>query len=186
MKRLAGGRVSCDFGPDSRPTSLGMLIVFEHKHPRPFRENEAIAVGRKRPRGTLGLVVPGLRQRAHERIALDDSRCDRSVYPSNKKHRLNARLDMLVGEPKRVARRRTARRDHVAVSTETKAHGDFAGDRPHGSARNAEQADLLDMTGVPEPILLLRKLLRSPSGAENHTDLPLLFERHLRGIEACI
>ena len=78
------------------------------------------------------------------------------------------------------------RRDHVAVAAKSEAHADFAGKRSHGAAGNAEQADLLDVSAMPEPVLLLGKFLRAAARAQNHADLALFFHRHGGGIEAGI
>ena len=146
--------------------------------------HEAIAVGGKRTRRALGIVVPRLGQRAQQRVALDDSRRDRRIHAAHQKHRQHARLDVLVGVADGIGRRSAARGHHVAVAAKAEAHADFAGDRAHGAAGDAEQADLLDVSAVPEPVLLFGKFLRAAAGAENHADLALFVHRHGGGIEA--
>ena len=72
----------------------------------------------------------------------------------------------------------------MTVAAAAEAHGDFARDRAHGSAWDAKQADLLDVSGVPEAVLLFGKLLRAAARAEDHADLALLVERHRVVVEA--
>jgi hypothetical protein len=116
-----------------------------------------------------------------QRVALDDAGRNGRIDATHEKHRLHAGLNMLVGVAKGVARRRASGRHHVAVSAKPETHRDFARNRAHGSARNAKQADLLDVSGVPETVLFLGKLLRASTRAENHADLALLREPH-RGV----
>ena len=93
-------------------------------------------------------------------------------------------LNVLVGIANGVGRRRAARRDHVAIAAKSEAHADFAGQRAHGAAGDAEQADLLDVSGVPEPVLLFGKFLSATARAEDHANLALLLHRHVGVIDA--
>ena len=68
----------------------------------------------------------------------------------------------------------------MAVAAKAKAHADFAGNGAHGAAGNAEQADLLDVSGMPEPVLFFGKFLRAAAGAEDHADFALLLHRTWR------
>src|SRR5215470_13390919 len=74
----------------------------------------------------------------------------------------------------------------MAVSAKAEAHGDFTRDRPHRPAGNAEKADLLNVPGVPQAVLLFGKLLGAAARAKDHADLALLRERHLHRIETRI
>ena len=148
--------------------------------------HEAVAVGGKWTRRALRSVVPGLSERAQQRVAFDDARGDRRIHAAHQKHRQHARLNMLVGIADGVGRRSAARRHHVAVAAKSKAHADFAGQRSHSAAGNAEQADLFYVSAVPEAVLLLGKFLRAAAGSQNHADLALLLHRHGGGIEAGI
>src|SRR5262249_40590895 len=151
----------------------GMLVFFEHKHPRSLGDHKAIAVGREWTRGALRLVVPRLCERPQQRIAFDDAGGDCRIYASNQKHRLHTGLNMLIGVADRISRRGTACGDYVAVSAKAKAHADFAGDRAHGPAGDTEQAGFLFLSRVPQPVLLFGKFLRAATRAENYSDLTL-------------
>src|SRR5215470_7038889 len=83
--------------------SLRVLVLFEYEHPRTLGQDEPVAVRRKRPRGTLGLIVPGLCERVQQRVSLDDAWGDWGVHATRKKHRLHSGLNMLVGVTDRVA-----------------------------------------------------------------------------------
>src|SRR5579872_283102 len=72
----------------------------------------------------------------------------------------------------------------MAVAAEAEAHGDFARQRAHGATRNAEEAHLLDVSGVPKAVLLFGELLGSAAAAEDHADLALFVHGHCFGIEA--
>src|SRR5579863_1038004 len=90
---------------------------------------------------------------------------------------------MLVGITDGVGRRGAACGNHVTVTAKAEAHGDFAGDRAHSSAGNAEQTHLFYVSGMPEPVLLLGEFLRSAAGAEDHANLAFFFHRHRSWIE---
>src|SRR5438270_10196545 len=53
MKGLACGRVSHDLRVNTSAACAGMLVIFENKHPRTFRNDKAIAISRERPRSPL-------------------------------------------------------------------------------------------------------------------------------------
>src|SRR5579863_7461174 len=72
----------------------------------------------------------------------------------------------------------------MTVAAESEAHADFARDGAHRAARDAEQADLLNVVGMPEPVLFFRKFLCAASSAEDDSDLAFLIHRHRGGIEA--
>ncbi len=71
----------------------------------------------------------------------------------------------------------------MTVAAKAEPHADFAGDRAHGAARNAEQADLLHVSGMPKPVLFFGELLRAAAGAEDYADFPFLVHRHGGGIQ---
>src|SRR5690349_10293127 len=71
----------------------------------------------------------------------------------------------------------------MTVSAEPEPHADFAWNRSHRTAGNAEDAALLFFPAVPELVLRFREFLRTPAGAEHNTDLPLLLYRHSTDVE---
>ena len=106
------------------------------------------------------------------------------IHATHQKHGQHAGLNMLVGVTDGVGGRSAARSHHVAVAAKSKTHADFAGQRSHGAAWNAEKADLLDVSAMPEPVLLFGKFLGAAPGPENHANLTLLLHRHGGGIES--
>ena len=123
-------------------------------------------------------MIPRLCQRAQQRVSLDDPRRNRGVNAAHQKHRLYAGLNVLISVANRVCRRSAARRNHVAVSAESETHADFARDRPHRSAGNAENADLFHVPAMPQPVLLFGKFLRAAARPENHANLAFFLHRH--------
>src|SRR4029077_4594870 len=186
MEGFAGGRIARNFSEDASTPSLRVLVVFEHEHPRAFGENEPVSVGGERTRSALWLIVPRLSERAQERVSLNDAGSNRCIHAARKKHGLHTGLNVLVGVADCFARRGAARGHYVAVAAAAEAHRDFARDRAHGAAGNAEQADLLDVSRVPKPVLLFGKFLRATARSQNHAYLALLVERHRRVVESGI
>src|SRR5207302_3105538 len=186
MESFAGGSVSGNFSIDSCAPSLGMIVIFENEHPRALSQDKAIAVGGEWTRRTLGSMIPGLGERAQQRIAFDNSGRDGRIHTAHQEHRLHASLNVLVGVTDGVSGRGAAGSDYVAVPAKAEAHADFAGKRAHCAAGNAEDTDLLYVSAVPEPILFLGKFLRAAPGTEDHANLPFLVQRHGCGIEASI
>src|SRR5438445_13604472 len=113
-------------------------------------------------------MVPGLRERAQQGITFDEARRDRRIYATDQEHGLHSGVHVLVGITEGVRGGSAAGGDYVAVPSKSEAHTDFTRDRAHGSARNAEQADLLDMPGMPEPVLFLGELLRAAARAQDY------------------
>src|SRR5690348_8043376 len=139
MERFASRSISSDFRIYVRSAGTGVLVFFEYKHPRAFGYNEAIAILRKGPRPSLGIVVPGRRHDLHQAEAFHDPRRQRNIDPSGEQHRQSSELDLPKGVAKRVCRRSTAGREYMAEAAEAEAHTHFAGQCSHGAARDAEQ-----------------------------------------------
>src|SRR6185312_1501941 len=104
MVSFAGGTIAGDFRVNPRSASLSVFVLFEHEHPGTFSQNEAVAIGRKRTRRTLRLVIPRLRKSANHGVALHNSFRNRRIYAACDKHGLDASLNMLVGVTERVGR----------------------------------------------------------------------------------
>ena len=51
--------------------------------------------------------------------------------------------------------------DHMAVAAKSKSHADFAGNRTHRAAGDAEQAYLFDVPAMPQAVLFFGKFLRA-------------------------
>src|SRR5580700_9118628 len=113
-------------------------------------------------------MVPGLRERAQQSVAFDNAGSDWRIHAADQKHRLHAGLNVLIGVAECVRGGCTAGGDHMTVASKAEAHTDFAGDRAHGSARNAEEADLLDVSGMPEPVLFFGEFLCATACAKDH------------------
>ena len=155
-----------------------MFVFLQHKHPRTFGQDKSITIFGKWPRGALRFVIPRLRQRADHRVALDNSFGYRRIHSPGNKYRLHARLNVLIRITDRVSRRSAARGHHMTVAAETKLHADLAGNRPHGAAGDAKNADLLFFPAVPQAIHLFGEFLRAAAGAQNYSDFALLVDRH--------
>src|ERR1700731_3751767 len=115
-------------------------------------------------------MVPGLGRSAKRSLALDDPRGDRGIRAAGEEHRLNPGLDVLHGVADGVSRRCAPGCNDVAIAAEPKTHLDFARHRAHGPAGNAEQTDLLDVSGMPEAVLLFGEFLRPSARADDNAD----------------
>src|SRR5580658_3937742 len=184
MKSLASRSVSGDFRIDAGASRASVHIVLDNEHPRALGDHKAVAVGGKRARGALRRLVPRLRQRPQKGVAFDDASGDWRVNSTHQKHRLHSRLNMLVGITKGIGGRSTTGGDHVAVPAKTEAHADLARNRAHSSAWNTEQADLLDVAGMPKPVLFFRELLRAATRPEDYADLAFFLHAHCGWIES--
>ena len=184
MEGFAGRSVAGDLGIDAGAAGAGVDVVFEDKHPGTFGDYESVAIGGKGARGALRRMIPGLGKGAQQRVALDDSGSDWRIYATDQKHGLHACLNVLIGVTEGVGGRSASGGDHVAVAAKAEAHADFAGNRAHGSAGNAEQAHLLDVSGMPEPVLFFGEFLGAAAGAEDHADFAFFVHRHGRRVEA--
>src|SRR5437763_17210847 len=103
MVGLAGGSVSGYLRVNPRSARLRMFVFFEHKHPGTFSEDKAVAIGRKRTRRALRLIIPRLCKGANHGVALHNSFRNRRIDPSSDKHGLDASLNVLVGITKSVS-----------------------------------------------------------------------------------
>ena len=99
------------------------------------------------------------------------------VHAANQQHGQKAKLNLPQRIAKGIGRRSAAGGDDVAHAAQAEAHADFAGERAHGPAGNAEQAHVFHVAGEPQPHLLLGELLRAAARAQHHADLALLLQR---------
>ena len=74
----------------------------------------------------------------------------------------------------------------MAHPAKAKTHAHFARQRSHSAARDAEEAHLLNLAFIPEPVLLFRKFLSAATRAQNDSYAALLFHRKLLGINTRI
>src|SRR5205823_1621459 len=75
MESVARHAIAHKLRIDARAPRLRRLQLFEHKQPRAFADDEAIAVALERPRDTRRLIV-ARRKRAHGRKTCDAHRRD--------------------------------------------------------------------------------------------------------------
>src|SRR6185369_12201395 len=115
---------------------------------------ETVAIRGKGARCALGLIIPSSSERAQHGVSLDDAWGDGGINSADQEHRLHACLDMLQPITQGIRGRGAARGDYMAVSAKPKTHLYFAGKSPHGSARDAEQADLFNVARMPQPVIL--------------------------------
>ncbi len=184
MEGLARGAIAGDLGIDPRAAGQGVFALFQDEHPRPFGDDEAIAVRREGPGGALRRMVPRCRHDAHQREALHDAGGDRGVDAAGEHHRQHAKLDLAEGITDRVGGRRAAGRHHVAHAPQPEVHAHLARERAHRPAGDAEEAHLFDVPRIPEPVLLFAELLRAAAGAQYDADLALLLQAHTFCLDA--
>src|SRR5215469_5955140 len=104
-------------------------------------------------------MIPRLRQSAQQRVPLDNSRGNGGINAADQKQRLYPSLDVLVCVADRIGRGSASCCDHVTVAAKTESHANLARNRSHCSTGNAEDADLLHLSAMPQPVLLFGKLL---------------------------
>ena len=111
---------------------------------------------------------------------------DRRIHATNQHHRQKSKLNLAKRVTEGVSRGRAAGGDDVAHAAQAESHTDLAGERAHRPTGDAEQADLLYLPSQPQPNLLSESTLCASARAKHHTDLTLLLQRQLRGLDARI
>src|ERR1700738_4399700 len=98
-----------------------MLVFFDNEHPGAFGNDESAAIGRKRPRGTRGIVVPGAGHHAHEGETLHDARCKRSIGPPGEQRGKKTELDLAESVTEGIGGRSASGADDVTHATQAEA-----------------------------------------------------------------
>src|SRR5581483_5978926 len=115
---------------------------------------------------------------AHQGEPLHDAESEGRIYAAAQHHGQNAGLKLAIGEADGIGGRGTAAGHDLAGTAEAETHTDLTGHGSHGAAGNTEKADLLDLPGMVQPVLLFAEIHRPAAGAQQHADLALFIHAH--------
>src|SRR5919201_717767 len=151
----------------------------QDEHPGALGEYKAVAVGGEGTRCAFRSIVPVGSEGSQHGVAFHDAVGDWRIHAADQNDRVNARPDVAQRISNCVGRRCAAGSHHVAHAAEPEAQADLTRLRTYRATGNAEEADLLRLPAVPQPVLLFREILRATTSTQHDADLPLFLHGHL-------
>src|SRR5204862_5357930 len=169
--RVARRSVSRHLGVDVRAARTGGALALHDEHPGALAEDEAVAVAGEGARAAFGLLVPGVRDDAHDAEAGHHGLGDRRVGAAGDDVVADAELEIAIGVAEGVRRGRTAGRDQVREAVKVVGHRDLGCDRADRAGRDRIDRGLLRRALVPELVHALAELDGPAAGTEHHAHL---------------